>query len=173
MFLLFGIGILLWAIVPVWDKKTAKGKQEQVTYLRRNFCDYIHNRFYHSWFHFGLGDRYENYNKKYFFITVLFLILIQNFYYAQSEDQCFKCHLDMDDAKASLYKTDIHHLKGISCSGCHGGDATSDDMDIAMSKEKGFIGVPSKVKRYEVCVNCHANEQKNEKFWFKDSHRSI
>ncbi len=41
---------------------------------------------------------------------------------------------------------------------------TSDDMDIAMSKEKGFIGVPSKVKRYEVCVNCHANEQKMKSF---------
>ena len=28
--LLFGIGILLWAIVPVWDKKTAKGEKNTI-----------------------------------------------------------------------------------------------------------------------------------------------
>jgi len=101
---------------------------------------------------------------KYFFIAVLLLILNSNTLFAQSSDQCLKCHLDMDDEKAALYKTDIHHSKGISCSGCHGGDATSDDMDVAMSKEKGFIGVPSRSDRYQVCVNCHANEQKMKSF---------
>jgi hypothetical protein len=73
---------------------------------------------------------------KYFFTPVLFLILVTKFVNAQPDDQCFKCHIDLDDAKANLFKTDIHHLKGISCSGCHGGDATSDDMEVAMSKEK-------------------------------------
>jgi len=92
--------------------------------------------------------------------AVLFLTFYSNLLIAQADDQCFKCHLDMDDAKASLYKTDIHHLKGISCSGCHGGDATSDDMDVAMSKEKGFIGVPSRSDRYQVCINCHADADK-------------
>ena len=101
---------------------------------------------------------------KYLLLLVLSLILNSNFNLAQSDDQCFKCHLDMDDAKANLYITDIHHLKGISCAGCHGGDATSDDMDIAMSKEKGFIGVPEQTTRYQVCVNCHSDESKMKKF---------
>jgi predicted CXXCH cytochrome family protein len=103
-------------------------------------------------------------NVKYFAILFLSFNLNSNFNLAQSDDQCFKCHIDMDDAKANLYKTDSHHLKGISCAACHGGDATSDDMDIAMSKEKGFIGVPQRTKRYEVCVNCHSDETKMKKF---------
>ena len=94
---------------------------------------------------------------KYILIAVLLLILRSNNLVAQSNDQCFNCHSDMDDEKAALYKTDVHHSKGISCSGCHGGDSSSDDMDIAMSKEKGFIGVPSRSDRYRVCVKCHAN----------------
>jgi predicted CXXCH cytochrome family protein len=101
---------------------------------------------------------------KSFFILSLYLILLQKVLLAQTVDQCFKCHSDMDDEKAALYKTDIHHLKGISCSGCHGGDASSDDMEVAMSKEKGFIGVPARDKRYQVCVNCHSDADKMKRF---------
>ncbi len=97
---------------------------------------------------------------KYFFVAVILLILNPKILLSQTVDQCFKCHIDMDEAKANLYKTDIHHSKGISCSACHGGDATSDDMDVAMSKEKGFIGIPSRSDRYQVCVNCHADADK-------------
>lgn len=96
----------------------------------------------------------------YLFAFILFLILIPVLHFAQTDDQCFICHLELDDANANLYKADIHHLKGISCASCHGGDATSDDMDIAMSEEKGFIGVPARVERYQVCVNCHADQNK-------------
>jgi predicted CXXCH cytochrome family protein len=101
---------------------------------------------------------------KSFFILSLYLILSQKVLLAQPVDQCFKCHSDMDDEKAALYKTDIHHLNGISCAGCHGGDSSSDDMDIAMSAEKGFIGVPQRTTRYKVCVNCHADENKMKKY---------
>jgi predicted CXXCH cytochrome family protein len=101
---------------------------------------------------------------KYVLTAALLLILKSNNLVAQSNDQCFNCHSDMDDEKAALYKTDVHHSKGISCSGCHGGDSSSDDMDIAMSKEKGFIGVPSRSDRYQVCVKCHANEQKMKSY---------
>ena len=101
---------------------------------------------------------------KYFLTSVLFLIFVPNFIGAQSDDQCFKCHLDLDDAKANLYKSDIHHLKGISCAACHGGDSSTDDMEVAMSKEKGFIGVPTKENRYKVCTNCHSDADKMKRF---------
>ena len=97
-------------------------------------------------------------------VSVLFLILHFSTLQAQTNDQCIKCHLDLDDTHAKLFKTDIHFIKGVACAGCHGGDATSDDMDVAMSKEKGFIGVPSRVNRYQVCVNCHSDEQKMKKY---------
>ena len=86
---------------------------------------------------------------------------------AQSKDQCYTCHSDLDDAPARLYKTDIHFTKGITCADCHGGDATSDDMETAMSKEKGFIGVPNKINRYQVCVSCHDDENKIKRFGSK------
>ena len=99
-------------------------------------------------------------------ILVLVLLLILSFYtlHAQTVDQCIKCHSDLDDTHAKLFKTDVHFTKGITCAGCHGGDATSDDMDLAMSKEKGFIGVPSRVNRYEVCINCHADANKMKRY---------
>lgn len=101
---------------------------------------------------------------KYFLSAVMFLILTTNFINAQSVDECFKCHIDIDDAKAILYKADIHHLKGITCASCHGGDSSTDDMDVAMSKEKGFIGVPSRANRYQVCSNCHSDEDKMKNY---------
>jgi len=100
-------------------------------------------------------------------VSVLLLILTLGTLRAQTNDQCFKCHLDLDDAKANLFESDIHHLKGISCSACHGGDASTDDMDVAMSKEKGFIGVPSKEIRYQACVNCHSDSDKMKRFGSK------
>jgi len=101
---------------------------------------------------------------KYLLTSVLFLILASNFLFGQTNDQCFTCHLDLDDANANLFKSDIHSSKGITCADCHGGDATSDDMEVAMSKEKGFFGVPSRIDRYQVCVQCHADKNKMKKF---------
>ena len=97
-------------------------------------------------------------------ITLLLLVCSSAFIFPQTSDQCFQCHSDLDDVKANLYKTDIHHIKGISCAACHGGDSSSDDMDIAMSKQKGFIGVPKETTRYEVCVKCHADQNKMKNF---------
>ena len=44
-------------------------------------------------------------------VSVLLLILSSSTLQAQDNDQCFKCHSDLDDAQTNLYKTDIHHLK--------------------------------------------------------------
>jgi predicted CXXCH cytochrome family protein len=97
-------------------------------------------------------------------IALLLVVMNLSSLLSQTADQCLKCHLDMDDNHAKLFKTDVHFTKGISCSGCHGGDSASDDMDVAMSKEKGFIGVPARTNRYQVCVNCHADANKMKKF---------
>lgn len=96
--------------------------------------------------------------------ALLIILLSYSLTKAQATNQCIKCHLDLDDNHAKLFKTDIHFYNGITCAGCHGGDPTSDDMDVAMSEEKGFIGVPSRVNRYQVCVNCHADANKMKKF---------
>ena len=42
-------------------------------------------------------------------ILVLVLLLILSFYtlHAQTVDQCIKCHSDLDDTHAKLFKTDV------------------------------------------------------------------
>ena len=79
----------------------------------------------------------------------------------ETEDQCIVCHLEIGDNLAKIandFKLSIHYKKGIRCTNCHGGDATSDDMDIAMSKEKGFIGIPKREVSYQLCIKCHADQ---------------
>jgi predicted CXXCH cytochrome family protein len=85
----------------------------------------------------------------------------------QSNDECLSCHQELDDellTPAQNYVNDIHYKMNITCSGCHGGDATTDDDEIAMSEEKGFIGVPERKTRYEVCTNCHSDEKKMKNY---------
>ena len=99
------------------------------------------------------------------------LIIISIFFLPQfikaSTDECMSCHSDLGDeyqVPADSYKNDIHYLKGITCAGCHGGDASNEDMDEAMDKSKGFIGVPKRAERYKVCIKCHADANKMKKF---------
>jgi predicted CXXCH cytochrome family protein len=101
--------------------------------------------------------------KKIFFIA--FLVL--NFSLLnkpQSKDECYNCHEALSDKPSELFKNDIHHAKGISCAACHGGDSTSDDMDISMSKNAGFIGVPKGDDISERCVSCHSSDETMKKY---------
>jgi len=96
------------------------------------------------------------------FFSLFFLSLIS---FAQNKDGCYNCHKDaVGDKPTSLYSEDVHFKLGISCADCHGGDRTSDDMDIAMSKERGFIGIPKGDRIVDVCLKCHADDGKMRKF---------
>ncbi len=66
----------------------------------------------------------------------------------KEEDQCIVCHEDNELMPEGFQEYDVHFQKGISCIGCHGGDPTSDDEDIAMSMENGFTGIPANIKKF-------------------------
>ena len=105
--------------------------------------------------------------KQLIYIVSLGVVLSGHHGYAadpKNTDQCFVCHDGMGDKHADLFKSDIHRLNGISCSGCHGGDATKDDQDDAMSRSAGFIGVPRGDEISKVCANCHADSVKMSRF---------
>jgi len=70
-------------------------------------------------------------------------------------DQCYACHSEQETPAANTYKNDVHHSVGVTCAGCHGGDPTTDDQDAAMSKAKGFVGVPKKDQIPAMCGKCH------------------
>lgn len=81
-----------------------------------------------------------------------------------SQDACFECHEVLGDKPAELYTNDIHFLKGFSCAECHGGDKTSEDMEVAMDPAKGFIGVPSGDKISDLCARCHSDKSVMTKY---------
>ena len=86
---------------------------------------------------------------------------------ASSKDQCYNCHAELGGEPAELFKNDIHHKIGLSCSNCHGGNSSSDDIEASMDKKKGFIGVPKGNDITDVCIKCHASEEKMAAFGFK------
>jgi hypothetical protein len=79
---------------------------------------------------------------------------------ASAADACLTCHESMSDKASTLFKHDVHRSKGLGCVDCHGGDAATDDMEKAMDKGKGFIGVPKGDQISEVCARCHADGEK-------------
>jgi nitrate/TMAO reductase-like tetraheme cytochrome c subunit len=77
----------------------------------------------------------------------------------QKKNSCAECHSAMDGAlqkPAILIQDDIHTANGLSCTDCHGGDHTSDDMTVAMGKAAGFIGKPKRAVIPQLCANCHS-----------------
>lgn len=78
-----------------------------------------------------------------------------------AEDTCTACHLTLDDARlrapAQLANSDIHHTQGITCAGCHGGDAGSEDPAVAMNAAKGFVGKFGRRAIAEMCGSCHSD----------------
>ncbi len=67
------------------------------------------------------------------------------------------CHETLGDKPSELFKHDVHFQKGVSCAGCHGGDASAEEMEQAMATEKGFIGVPKGNGISNACARCHSN----------------
>lgn len=77
-------------------------------------------------------------------------------------DTCLECHLALDDDEelavpARLMAEDIHARQGLSCVDCHGGDATSEDPDVSMGDDAGFIGAPARSEIPEFCGHCHSD----------------
>jgi predicted CXXCH cytochrome family protein len=79
---------------------------------------------------------------------------------AQAKNACLDCHAMLDapmGVTAEQYAQDIHAQKGLTCTSCHGGDASSDDMEQSMSRAKGFRGKPSRRQIPQLCAQCHSN----------------
>jgi len=75
---------------------------------------------------------------------------------AENEPVCTQCHAGQPGhlgEPVGLWQTSVHHENGISCHDCHGGDPT--DFAMAMSPERGFIGVPEKQDIPAFCGRCH------------------
>jgi hypothetical protein len=73
------------------------------------------------------------------------------------QTSCITCHEGLGGhlgAPVGDWQTSIHAENGVYCHNCHGGDPADFSM-LAMSPEKGFIGVPSEEEIPETCGQCH------------------
>lgn len=74
-----------------------------------------------------------------------------------TETVCIECHGAQSGRlgePVGLWRQSIHAANGISCHSCHGGDPT--DFAMAMSPERGFLGVPRGEEIPDFCGRCHA-----------------
>ena len=90
-------------------------------------------------------------------LIIIFLILFIHQQVYASGDECLNCHRELGDNPSKLFIEDVHFKIGLSCQSCHGGNNKSDDMEKAMNKSEGFIGVPTFNKISEVCSKCHSD----------------
>ncbi|HUU44282.1 MAG TPA: cytochrome c3 family protein [Acidobacteriota bacterium] len=84
---------------------------------------------------------------------------------AQTPNSCINCHSAQTTERlrqpAIRYPDDIHAAKNVSCTDCHGGDAsrgfTENDPRLAHSRSKGYRGAPRPEAIPELCARCHSD----------------
>lgn len=77
-----------------------------------------------------------------------------------AKNSCYDCHSAVNDKQKTIaadWKSSVHAAEGITCADCHGGDPTSDQITVAMDRDNGFQGVPSRLQTVGVCGSCHAD----------------
>ena len=79
------------------------------------------------------------------------------------DNACLNCHRELEDelhTPVENWRHDVHFERGITCAGCHGGNADpalSDDMVSTMDPEQGFVGRPAREEFAEFCGRCHSD----------------
>ena len=89
-----------------------------------------------------------------------FLVLASCLGYGQAVNSCLDCHTALPDPNGvtqEKFSQDIHAQKGLTCTSCHGGDASSYDPDQAMGSKAGFKGKIDRKQVPQLCGSCHSN----------------
>ena len=86
---------------------------------------------------------------------------------ASASSTCVTCHTAIDNTQHDITKKwndSVHGKSGIGCESCHGGDPTSDEVTVAMSKAAGFVGVPDRTTTVKVCGTCHSDVERMRQY---------
>lgn len=80
--------------------------------------------------------------------------------HGQTKNSCLDCHSALPDelgVSEEKFAQDIHFQRGLTCVNCHGGDASNDDAEKAMSPKSGFKGKPLRTQIPQLCGSCHSD----------------
>ena len=86
---------------------------------------------------------------------------------AQTKNSCLDCHSNLPEplgVSVETYSQNIHGQKGLTCAACHGGDASSDDPEKAMSRAAGWKGKIDRKQIPELCSSCHSDAERMKKY---------
>jgi hypothetical protein len=89
-----------------------------------------------------------------------FLLLASCPGYSQAVNSCLDCHSAQAgnlEVTPEKFSQDIHAQKGLTCTSCHGGDASSYDPQVAMSRKAGWKGKIDRKQIPQLCGSCHSN----------------
>jgi predicted CXXCH cytochrome family protein len=89
-----------------------------------------------------------------------FMLLVACAADAQTKNSCLECHAGMDaplGVSSPDFLGSIHAQKGITCTSCHGGDASSDDYLVSMGTKAGYRGHIDRKQIPALCGNCHSD----------------
>jgi hypothetical protein len=84
----------------------------------------------------------------------------QNTNPTSTTNSCLDCHSALPDpleVTQEKFSQDIHAQKGLTCTSCHGGDASSYDPTVSMGKKEGFKGKIDRKQIPQLCGSCHSN----------------
>ena len=93
-------------------------------------------------------------------LLTVFTVVAVSPSYAQNQNSCIDCHSALPDALGvtlEKFSQDIHEQKGLTCVSCHGGDPSSSDPDIAMSRKMGWKGKIYRKQIPQLCGSCHSD----------------
>jgi hypothetical protein len=79
---------------------------------------------------------------------------------AQTKNSCLECHAGMDaplGVSSPDFLGSIHAQKGVTCTTCHGGDASSDDYLVSMGTKAGYRGHIDRKQIPALCGKCHSD----------------
>lgn len=94
------------------------------------------------------------------FVIAAFLLVCAGAAIGETKNSCVDCHSVLPDPYGVTQETfsqDIHAQKGLTCVSCHGGDPTSDDPSVAMSKKAGWKGHIDRKQIPQLCGGCHSD----------------
>src|SRR5579864_5123241 len=78
----------------------------------------------------------------------------------QAVNSCLDCHSALPEplgVTQEKFSQDIHSQKGLTCTSCHGGDASSYEPDVSMSPKTGWKGKIDRKHIPQLCGSCHSN----------------